>query len=71
MTSKQSSFVWFFCFTIIFLLGFDFWSWQSESELYFLNFPGWIFYFIGLQIILSIVLYLFNFNIFQKQQEEE
>ena len=56
----HSSSFWIFCFTIIFLLSLDFWSWQQDISFSLLYIPTWIFYFIGLQIILSLTLLFFS-----------
>ena len=55
-----SSSFWFFCFTILFLLALDFWSWQEDITIGFWHLPVWIFYFIGLQTSLAIALLIFT-----------
>jgi hypothetical protein len=37
---------------VLFLLGNDFWNWEKAPVLHF-GLPGWIWYFIGLGILLS------------------
>ncbi len=56
---RYSSF-WFFCFTILFLLSLDFWAWEEDIAIGLWNLPVWIFYFVGLQISLTIALLIFT-----------
>ena len=56
---------WLFGFTVLFLLALDFWSWSQPVTLSWLNFPTWIFYFIGLQIILAIAVTIFSITCWQ------
>ncbi|NES80824.1 MAG: hypothetical protein F6K10_05160 [Moorea sp. SIO2B7] len=66
MKILQSSFLWMFCFTVISLLSLDFWSWEQEISFSFFHLPPWIFYFIILQVILSLAIWLFAFNFWEK-----
>ncbi|KST63296.1 hypothetical protein BC008_39110 [Mastigocoleus testarum BC008] len=59
MNIFQASHFWFFCFSVIFFLSLDFWSWQPESSLSVFYLPPWVIYFVGLQMLLSLVLLLF------------
>ena len=56
---RYSSF-WFFCFTVLFLLSLDFWTWEQDIAIGLWNLPVWIFYFVGLQIFLAIALWVFT-----------
>ena len=56
----QSSFFWFFSFTLIFLLSLDFWSWEQTTSFSWFNLPTWLFYFTSLQIVLSLALLGFS-----------
>ena len=60
MKILRYSFFWFFCFTVIFLLALDFWSWERDIALGLGNLPVWLFYFIGLQITLAIAIWVFT-----------
>ena len=60
MKILQSSFFWFFSFTIVFILSLDFWNWNKNTSLLIFSLPDWVFYFIGLQILLSLVLLIFS-----------
>lgn len=62
--------LWLFCFTVLFFLALDFWSWEQPIILSWLNFPAWIFYFIGLQIILAIALIVFSLTFWRTLDEE-
>jgi hypothetical protein len=70
MNLLQSSFFWFFCFTVIFLLSLDFWTWKPEISLSFFYLPEWVFYFIGLQIILAAALLLFTLKFWKTPEDE-
>ncbi|NEP09232.1 MAG: hypothetical protein F6K14_03110 [Symploca sp. SIO2C1] len=61
----QSSFFWFFCFTLIFFLSLDFWSWEQEISFSWFYLPTWLFYFIGLQIVLIIALLVFSLTFWE------
>lgn len=56
----QTPYVWFFGFTVLFLLSLDFWWWQQDGSFVLLNLPVWIFYFAGLQLLLSLMLLVFS-----------
>ena len=60
MKILQSSFFCFFSFTIVFILSLDFWNWNKNTSLLIFSLPDWVFYFIGLQIVLSLVLLIFS-----------
>lgn len=59
MKVYQSPFIWIFAFTVLFMLSLDFWRWKQDLSLAFLNFPDWLFYFIGLNFILVLTMYGF------------
>ena len=56
---RYSSF-WFFCFTLLFLLSLDFWAWEQNIVIGLWYLPDWLFYFLGLQIILTIAILIFT-----------
>ena len=60
MKVYQYPFVWIFAFTLLFMLSLDFWRWKQEISLSFLNFPAWIFYFMGLNVLLVAAMYGFT-----------
>ncbi|NES21299.1 MAG: hypothetical protein F6K41_20795 [Symploca sp. SIO3E6] len=60
MKILQSSWFWFFCFTLIFLLSLDFWSWEQQVSFTWLYLPTWLFYLLGLQLVLIIALLVFS-----------
>lgn len=70
MNLWRAQFFWFFCFTIIFLLSLDFWAWQRESSISFFYLPDWVFYFIGLQIVLAVALLLFSLKFWKSSAED-
>ena len=63
--------LWLFCFTVLFFLALDFWSWSEQITLSWLNFPVWVFYFIGLQIVLAIALLIFVLKFWRSTSDEE
>ena len=65
--------IWLLIFAIIFLLSMDFWAWNRKVELYWLNLPGWVYYFIGLQVLFIIALIVFAYGFWDKVfgKEEE
>lgn len=66
----NSSFFWLFSFTVLFFLSLDFWSWERETTFAWLGLPGWVFYFMGLQIILAIALLVFTITYWQTESQE-
>ena len=60
MKVYQYPFIWIFAFTLLFMLSLDFWRWKQEILLSFLNFPAWIFYFVGLNVVLVLAMYGFT-----------
>lgn len=62
MSKPTSAILWFALFMLLFLLSQSFWSWADELVLGPANFPVWIFYFLGLQIALAILLMVFAFT---------
>ena len=72
MKILESGYFWCFCFTLIFCLGLDFWNWSEKSDvLGWFNFPGWVFYFIGLQMLLSAALLVFASKVWTNTTEDE
>lgn len=67
----QASSFWFFLFSIIFLLSLDFWSWKQGTSLLFFQLPSWLFYFVLLQIILTIALLIFAHKFWKTPMEKE
>lgn len=61
----KSAFFWFFSFTVLFLLCLDFWAWTASPAWTLFGLPGWLFYFIGLQLLLAIALAIFANNYWQ------
>jgi len=59
MSMLKTAFFWFFCFTILFLLCLDFWAWTESPTWMLFGLPSWIFYFIGLQLLMAIALTIF------------
>ncbi|PZD71068.1 hypothetical protein C1752_08271 [Acaryochloris thomasi RCC1774] len=52
--------VWFFGFTVLFLLSLDVWWWHQSGSFWVLHLPVWVFYFGGLQVLLSLMLLIFS-----------
>lgn len=59
MKIGQKPSFWYFCFTLIFLLSLDLWSWHQQIELTWLQLPFWVFYFVALQLLLALVMLVF------------
>lgn len=47
---------WVCLFGAIFLLSLDIWWWNLPTRLGPFGFPWWVYYFVGLQIVLAIAL---------------
>ncbi len=60
MKILNTAYFWIFCFTVIFLSALDFWSWEPETSFSFLYLPTWVFYFFGLQVLLSLAIHVFS-----------
>lgn len=71
MKITKSSSLWLFGFTVLFFLALDFWSWGQSIVLSWLNFPSWMFYFIGLQIIFAIAVTIFSLTFWRSVSDEE
>ena len=72
MKLLESGYFWCFGFTVIFFLGLDFWNWVEKSApLGWFNLPGWVFYFIGLQLLLSAALLVFASKSWKTTTENE
>ncbi len=56
----EAPYVWFFGFTVLFLLSLDFWWWHQTGSFGGLHLPIWIYYFGGLQILLSLMMWVFS-----------
>ncbi|MEL6439759.1 MAG: hypothetical protein AAFQ80_10955 [Cyanobacteria bacterium J06621_8] len=67
----QANYLWLFGFSLMFFLALDFWSWQQPVTLSEFNFPGWIFYFVGLQLTLAIAIAVFAITFWQQASDEE
>ena len=50
---------WMACFALLFILSMDFWTWKKPVTIGFWGLPNWIWPFIGLQIFLTIFIFLF------------
>ena len=59
MAKNNSAILWFALFMSLFLLSQGYWSWADELILGPANYPIWIFFFLGLQITLAILLIAF------------
>ena len=68
MKVYQYPFLWIFVFTLLFMLSLDFWRWEQEVSLAILNFPGWIFYFMGLNLVLVATMYGFTHRVKDEPQ---
>lgn len=55
----KTGFFWCFCFTVLFLLCLDFWAWTGAPTWMLFGLPSWVFYFVGVQILLAIALAVF------------
>ena len=71
MKILQKSSFWWFCFTLIFLLSLDFWSWHQEIELTWLQLPFWVFYFITLQLLLALGMFVFAQKFWKTSVDKE
>lgn len=60
MSKSSSVLLWFTLFMSLFLFSQGYWLWVDELVLGPLNFPFWIFVFLGLQIVLALLLIAFS-----------
>ncbi|BAY85007.1 hypothetical protein NIES267_45050 [Calothrix parasitica NIES-267] len=60
MNIFRSSYFWYFSFSVMFFLSLDFWYWQPKVSFSVFYLPPWVIYFIGLQILLSLMLLIFT-----------
>ncbi len=67
----NSAYFWYFCFTVIFLLSLDFWSWKQTISFSILHLPTWVFYFIALQIILACAILIFSQTFWKTESKKE
>ncbi|WP_019506871.1 hypothetical protein [Pleurocapsa sp. PCC 7319] len=67
----QASSFWWFSFTLMFFLSLDFWHWEQPVKFFWLNLPPWVFYFIGLQITLTIALIVFALKFWPTSRDEK
>ncbi len=66
MKILNTAYFWIFCFTVIFVSALDFWSWEQSFS--FLYLPMWVFYFVGLQVLLSLAIYVFSRTFWKTRQ---
>ncbi|RKZ59008.1 MAG: hypothetical protein DRR08_14970 [Candidatus Parabeggiatoa sp. nov. 2] len=66
MKILNTAYFWIFCFTVIFVSALDFWSWEQSFP--FLYLPMWVFYFVGLQVLLSLAIYVFSRTFWKTRQ---
>lgn len=52
--------VWFIIFGFLFLLSQDFWSWNNPVSLGFLGLPDWLYWFVGIHLLMVLAIYLFT-----------
>ncbi|HAC65016.1 MAG TPA: hypothetical protein DCF68_16160 [Cyanothece sp. UBA12306] len=69
MKILQNSQFWWISFTLMFFLSLDFWSWEQPINLSWLNLPSWVFYFLSLQIILTLSLIIFALKFWKNPQD--
>lgn len=60
MSKSSSALLWLALFTLLFLLSQVYWLWADDPALGPWNFPIWIFFFLGLQIALALLLIVFS-----------
>jgi len=68
MKILNTAYFWIFCFTVIFVSALDFWSWEQKTSFSFLYLPIWVFYFVGLQVLLSLAIYVFSRTFWKTRQ---
>jgi SSS family solute:Na+ symporter len=56
---RRSMYIWILIFGALFIASIDFWAWGS-ARLWFLGFPWWVWYFVGLNILLVIAMVVFS-----------
>jgi SSS family solute:Na+ symporter len=63
---RKTMYVWLAIFGVIFIACIDFWAWGS-SRLTMLGFPWWVWYFIGLNILLVAAMAVFSSKYWKSQ----
>ena len=56
---RKAMYMWLGIFGVIFVLSIDFWAWGS-ARLTVLGFPWWVWYFIALNILLTLAMIVFS-----------
>lgn len=64
---KKGIWKWAVAFLLLFLLGNDYWAW-GESRLGPLGFPWWIWYFLGLCVLMAVVFWRFANSRFSSRE---
>jgi SSS family solute:Na+ symporter len=67
---RKMMYIWLAIFGVIFLLSIDFWAWGS-SRLTALGFPWWVWYFISLNLLLVVAMFVFSKNYWKPQDERD
>ncbi|MCH8904842.1 MAG: hypothetical protein IIA45_13125 [Bacteroidetes bacterium] len=52
--------IWVIVFLLVFALSLDYWNWDKTVIISYLGLPGWIYYFVLLQILFITVLIVFT-----------
>jgi hypothetical protein len=70
-TLIKSPITWLILFGAMLILGMDFYHWRQEtSSIGLFGYPGWFYFFIGLQWLL-VALYAIFAKVFWKGKEDE
>jgi len=67
---NSSIYIWILAFAVLFLLSLDYWIWDEPVVLGLWGFPTWIYYFVVIQVVLTILIYLFA-KYFWKSGDEQ
>jgi len=67
---RKMMYIWLAIFGVIFFLSIDFWAWGS-SRLTALGFPWWVWYFIGLNLLLVVAMVVFSKSYWKPQGEKD
>jgi SSS family solute:Na+ symporter len=67
---RKMMYIWLAIFGVIFFLSIDFWAWGS-SRLTALGFPWWVWYFIGLNLLLVVAMVVFSKSYWKPRDEKD
>jgi TRAP-type C4-dicarboxylate transport system permease small subunit len=68
MKRKTSIWLWVGFFGLLLILSLDYWRWDEPVTIGWLGFPNWIWWFVGLQVVLVLGLTFFVRNFWEEEE---